>query len=242
MKVPTPKKFGIKKSQLEGVERKLDRTTYLLTHVVPLIVGITGGILLYISVFHKFDPHGIAQHVQQAFVLGSIVVLCIGISMLLFRGANYFYTEYFKRSSDVYKKASGYKNERSVYDFWKLRLDDSYWLYLDGLSVENEILNMYSAMGFSVKSEIPKETIGTDYLLSDESGRTVYMRCNSLESNAGAEFIHDLLNGKTDADEVHIISTRGFNNNLPAQISGKNIKLISAAGLANLANQKSFQK
>ncbi len=240
MKVPTFRKYGITKSQFEGVEKKTKKMNHFITHQVPFVLGLVGGTIIYLSVSKKFSPVGIPQFIQQVFVFGTIVILSIGISMLIFFAVNFCYHTLFKKSSLIYKKSVMYKDDRDNYEFWKLRQDDSYWSYLDSLSVEKAVLYLYTLTGYSIKSEISAEGNHLDYILKNGDKHTIYLRCFStkhpVKSAELDEFIENHPNMRTD--EVHIISVRGFVKNLQTKMYDDKIKLLLPSEMSSMVREQ----
>ena len=228
MKVPTFRKYGITKSQFETLEKKVERVAHYLSHSLPVIIGLIGGIIIYISVSGKFKPVTVFQYIQQVFILASIIIISIGISLLIFMGLKYVYDLFFKRTSDVYKKSMSYKEDRSRYDFWKLRLDDSYWLYLDGLSVEKEIIGLYALLGYSIRSEIKTDSSHLDYILINESGNSIYLRFHPAKPINRVEEINDIIirENEINAGEIHVISLKSYNKSLPGLTKRKKNKIV----------------
>ncbi len=240
MKVPTFRKFGITKSEFEGVEKKTERMNHFLTHQVPFVIGLTGGIIIYLSVSKKFSPVGIPQFIQQIFVFGTIVILSIGISMLIFFAVNYCYHAVFKKSSSTYKKSVLYKDDRDKYEFWKLRMDDTYWSYLDSLSVEKEVLYLYSLAGYSIKSEISADDSHLDYILINGDKNTVYLKCFTVKHQVSTAEIDVFFENHqtTRTDEIHIISVRGFEKNLKTKMYDNKIKLLSPSEVSLMVREQ----
>ena len=106
---------------------------------VWMIFGIIAGIIIYLSISRKFNPSNISGYVQLIFILVTIILLSIGVFMLLFKGLHFLYNIIRQKTSPDYKKAIKYEMDREEYDFWKLRFDEDFWTYMDGLSVEKEI-------------------------------------------------------------------------------------------------------
>ena len=244
MKVPTFQKYGISRSQFEKVENKTRRVTHFLTHQFPMLFGLAAGILIYLSVSKKFSPTGIQHYIQQFFILAAIIVISIGISMLIFKGLNYLYHSVRKKTSPVFQKAIKYEMDKERYDFWKLRFDEEFWGYMDGLSVEKEILNLYKMLGYSLKSEISTRPNRLDYILINHEEHTIYLRCYSSKSIENLSELDDVILKKRQirTDEIHIVSIKGFNKKMRSKFSDPKIKLFSPKEISSIVRNQLEKK
>ena len=241
MKVPTFRKYGITKSQIKNIENRVVKVTHYLTHLIPILIGISGGIILYLTIFRNISPHGVPQYIQRVFVFGTIIIICIGISMMLFKGIYFIYNSIYKKSSDNFKKVKSYTDERDKYEFWKLRMDENYWISLDSLSIENELLKLYSMMGYRMKSEISNSSGHSDYILGNEENRKIYISCYSLKKIQNEADLNEILPDEAlHVDEFHLILVKGYEKNLVHDLTGSKTKLFTPAGAASMINEAVF--
>lgn len=244
MKVPTFRKYGITKSQFKNIENRFAKITHYLTHLLPIIIGIAGGMILYIAIFRNISPHGIPQYVQRVFVLGTVIIICTGISMLLFKGINYLYNSVYQKSSVNFKKAKNYSDERDKYESRKLRMDENYWLYLDGLSVENEILKLYTLMGYTLRSELAMRVNCSNYILGNEINNKIRLCCYFGKKIQNEDELNEITAGcpEIQTDEFHLVSVKGYDKKQLSKTGSSKVRIFAPAEVALMVYETESKK
>ncbi len=72
MKVPTYQKYGLTKKELEHSKSKNSRISSLLTHEIPLVLGIILGVVLWFISYRKLNPSGFLETAWQIFIFGTM--------------------------------------------------------------------------------------------------------------------------------------------------------------------------
>ncbi len=216
MKVPTYNKFGLSKREFENVSYRTRRISNLLTHDIPLILGIVIGMALWIYTYKRLNPSGFLETTSQIFIFGTIGLVCVGIPMLLFKAAERLYFAYIKRNSESYKGAEKYEDAREKYNYWKIRRDESYWKLLDGLSFENETLALLKKTGYTYKTD---ELDGTGIVSKDGEDFHIIFK-TGMDQPKISEI--NLTNEK-----FIIVSTKPFEADFIKQVKNYSVKLIS---------------
>src|SRR5438105_6869699 len=136
MKVPTFQKYGIKKSQVEKSDSRDVKVSHMLSHTLPLYIGISLGVIVYIFYYIKIKPTDFLQIITGIFLFATVGVICVGIPVIIFKFSERIYYKVLNTHSDSYISIQEYKNSREGFEFWKIRTDPGFWNHLDGLSIE----------------------------------------------------------------------------------------------------------
>lgn len=206
----------------------------LLTHEIPLALGVILGIVFWIIRYNEMNPTGFLETAGQIFLFGTMGVVCVGIPMLIFKGIEKLYYVYMGRSSDIYKETLKYEADREKYNYWKIRRDESYWKLLDGLSFEFEVLNVFSQIGYKLVSEISESNTGKKFVLGNDKNEYTLL-CKTRKGDTDFEEymktsdIHN--NGFIN---IIIVSPDNFSNEFISMAREKPIKLISVKELVEL--------
>src|SRR5512141_2271487 len=121
MKVPTYQKYGITKSQLEQFEEKNRKISNLLTHRIPIGLGLFLGAGFYALNYSKFSPSGFLQAAGQIFLFCTIGLVCIAFPLMFFKGVDNFYYKYLKHTNETYRQILKYKKDKEDYEYWHIR-------------------------------------------------------------------------------------------------------------------------
>ncbi len=119
MKVPTYRKYGISKRIFDRTRLRSSRTSFLLTHEIPLAAGVALGIVFWIISFKKLNPAGFLETAGQIFLFGAMGIICVGLPMLIFKGIEKLYYAYLCSRSETYKRTLKYEADRERFDYWK---------------------------------------------------------------------------------------------------------------------------
>lgn len=230
MKVPTYKKYGLSKREFENINSRSRKVSNLLTHDIPLVLGIAFGIALWIFTYRKLNPSGILGTTSQIFVFGTIGLICVGIPMLLFKGAEKLYYAYMKRNSPGFRGAAMYEEDREKYNYWKIRTDESYWRLLDGLSFEKETLAVLKKAGYVLKSQFHEGQLkGSSIIRKDGEDFLLIFRTGQQQAE-----IPDKI-GKTQ--KVMIVFTKPFSPDFIKRSKNYNVRLVSIKELTDLVRK-----
>jgi hypothetical protein len=234
MKVPTYKKYGISKRKLDSVNTRTRKVSNLLTHDIPLILGIIFGIALWIFTYKKLNPSGFLDNVSKIFLFSTIGLICVGIPMLLFKAAEKLYYMYLERNSAAYIGVKKYEDDREKFDYWKIRRDENYWRLLDGLSFEKEMLNVLTKLGFSTKSEIPGSENEMAYVITKD-GEDVLIICNTSKSPEGYSSMETILKEHGHGfSKIMLVSSNPFPQGFEKRTKGFHAELISLKELVDM--------
>jgi hypothetical protein len=227
MKVPTYQKYGLKKSQVEKSDSRDMQVSIMLSHTLPLYLGIGLGILVYIFYYTKTHPTGFLQIITQVFLFATIGVMCVGVPVIIFKLAERFYYNFLSKHSDKYITIQDYKNSREGFEFWKLRQDASFWRYLDGLSVENEVINLYVYQGYEVKHGVVNDA-EYDHVLSRD-GKDYYFAFRTNRIFDDTKDIDRLLaeTERTGCEELIIIASKGISKRAAGYLEDKPAKYLT---------------
>ncbi len=233
MKVPTYKKYGISKKEFDNIKFRSSRISFLLTHEIPLAIGVVLGIIFWIISYKKLNPTGFLETAGQIFLFGTMGIVCVGIPMLIFKGIEKLYYAYLGRSSDSYKGTLKYEADREKFGYWKIRRDESYWKLLDGLSFENEVINVFSKMGYKMKSEIPAGTAGKKYILGNKDEDILLMCKTGKGITDFKKYINDSEINNNRFSKTLIVSPDNFTAEFVNEAKEKSVKLISIKELVD---------
>jgi hypothetical protein len=186
MRFPVYKKYGLTKAKFEKAELRNRSISNLLSHKLPLALGLVLGILFYILIFNRLNHSNIFEIIAQAFLFGTVGVLCVGIPVILFKSVEKLYFRYLKSISREYKNIQMYEKDKERYRYFRVRTDERFWKLLDGLSFEKEVLNIYSRLGYDVKSEMQGNGSKADYLLAGKD-ELFYLRFKARNQRASWE-------------------------------------------------------
>lgn len=227
MKVPTYKKYGLSKREFDDINSRSRKVSNLLTHDIPLFLGIAFGIALWIFTYRKLNPSGFLGTTSQIFVFGTIGLICVGIPMLIFKGAEKLYYSYMKRNSRGFQNAARYEEDREKYDYWRIRRDESYWKLLDGLSFEKETLVVLKKAGYVLKSQFHEGKLkGSSIISKDGEDFILLFRTGQQQTE-----IPDKI-GKTE--KAIIVSSKTFSPEFIKKAKNYNVRLISIKELTDL--------
>jgi hypothetical protein len=234
MKVPTYKKYGISKRKLDSVNSRTRKVSNLLTHDIPLILGITIGIALWIFTYRKLSPSGFLDSVSKVFLFSTIGLICVGIPMLLFKAAEKLYYIYLERNSASYIGVKKYEDDREKFDYWKIRRDENYWRLLDGLSFEKEMMNVLFKLGYSAKSEIKENETGKAYVIT-KNGEDALLLCNTSKAIEGYSSMETLLKEQSEKfSKILLVSSNPFPPGFEKRTKGYQVDLISLKELVEM--------
>jgi hypothetical protein len=233
MKVPTYRKYGISKRKLDGVNSRTRKVSNLLTHDIPLILGIVIGIALWVFTYKRINPSGFLDNVSKIFLFSTIGLICVGIPMLLFKAAEKLYYMYLERNSKTYMGVRKYEEDREKFDYWKIRRDENYWRLLDGLSFENEMMNVLFKLGYIAKSEIYGNENDKAYIITKD-GEDTLLICNTSKANEGYSFMESFIkeHGK-EFSGIMLVSSSPFPAGFEKKIKGY-AQLISLKELVDM--------
>src|SRR5205085_5414832 len=102
MKVPTYQKYGLKKAQVEKSDSRDVKISHMLSHTLPLYLGIAFGIIVYIFYYIKVRPTDFLQIITQIFLFATVGVLCVGIPVIIFKVSEKIYYKTMNTHSDQY--------------------------------------------------------------------------------------------------------------------------------------------
>lgn len=176
MKVPTFRKFGFKKSEMESMERKNLTISQLLGHELPLGIGAVIGLIIYAINFKTMNPTGVMEIVGQLFIFGSVGLIAVGIPMVAFHYINKWYYKYLEKHNPQYQQIQKFKAARVDFDHWKLRTDENFWKHLDGMSVEMELRKLYGKLGYTIHEAVKISNSRDDSIMVMEN-EEIYLRC-----------------------------------------------------------------
>lgn len=241
MKVPTYQKYGITKKEFENTKSKNSRISFLLTHEIPLVLGIIVGVVFWFISYRKLNPSGFFETAWQIFIFGTMGMMCIGIPMLIFKGLEKLYYMYLRSRSQQYNSILKYESDREKFDFWKIRRDESYWKLLDGSSFENEVLSVFSKLGYEFESEhteIPSfQEDGISkrkFILHNNDEKYLLICRTSRNGNDFHEYAKIINENNIGADKIIIVSPYDFPNEFVNQTSQKPVKLMPLKELVEL--------
>jgi hypothetical protein len=228
MKVPTYSKYGLKKIDIEHSDLRDRKVTHLLTHTLPLIVGGILGVVVFFIYFFKSGQSGVLQVFYQVFLFGTIGVICVGLPMAFFVLAERGYFFFISKGNKKYKTILAYKDDRAGYDFWKVRMDESFWGMLDGLSIEREVINLYMHLGYELKTEFETADGEHDHVLGKD-GKTIYLDFRTDNKVEDENYIKLLLENKdkAGANELKVLSKYGFSKQIIEFVKGKPVELLT---------------
>ena len=235
MKVPTYRKYGLSKRKFDRVNDRSRRISDLLSHDIPLVLGIAVGIALWIYTYKRLNPSGVLETASQIFLFGTIGLICVGIPMLIFRSVEKLYHYYMRRNSQEYIGAKMYEDDRETYSRWKIRRDENYWRLLDGLSFEKEMLGVFSKTGYEVNSEIRGDNSIGVYSLS-RNGEKLILLCWTGKSNLEFPSVETILNeNRNKFTEAILVSSGSFSSEFVNKSREYPLKLITLKDLVELA-------
>ena len=228
MKVPTYSKYGLKKFEIEEADEHDRKVTHLLTHTLPLLAGGALGILVFFIYFFKSGQATVFQVFYQAFLFGTIGIVCVGIPMAFFVIAERLYFHYRSKNNSKYRTIQDYKDDRDSYDFWKIRMDESFWRMLDGLSIEKEVINIFMHKGYALKNEFETEDGEHDHLL-EKDGKLMYLDFKTDRVIESIEYINTLIanKAKSGADTLVIFSKFGFAKKVKEMAIDKSVEMLT---------------
>ncbi len=233
MKVPTYQKYGLTKKEYENSKSKNSRISFLLTHEIPLVLGIILGVVFWFISYRKLNPSGFFETAWQIFIFGTMGMLCIGIPMLIFKGIEKLYYAYLGSKSQQYNSIIKYELDREKFDFWKIRRDESYWKLLDGSSFENEVLSVFSKLGYEFNSEHVSQSGKRKFLLHN-NGEKYILICRTSRNGTDFKEYEGIINDYGDADNIIIVSPYDFPKEFINLTVNKSLKLISVKELVEL--------
>jgi len=234
MKVPTYRKYGLSKKKFDNIKFRNSRISFLLTHEIPLALGVILGIAFWIISYKKLNPSGFLETAGQIFLFGTMGIVCVGIPMLIFKGIEKLYYVYLGNSSEIYKGTLKYEADRERFDYWKIRRDESYWKLIDGLSFEYEVLNVFSRLGYELKSEIPEGTEGKKFVMGNNNEEYLLL-CKTRKGRTDfAEFMKTSEVQNHNINKTIIVSPDTFTKEFVEDARGKPVKLVSAKELVEL--------
>jgi hypothetical protein len=236
MKVPTYSKYGLKKTRVEKREERKRIITHTLTHSIPFVLGAAGGIIVYFIIHKGSYPETFTEFIGRLFIFATSGVLCIGILMLVFKLLDNLFTALELKRSEELKCIQKYKSDREEYEYRKIRTEESFWKLIDGLSVENELLNVFRQYGFlitPIKDAIDKGR--NDYFLTN-SQRNIYFRCNTSKVIDNTIHINEILKllNNSAASEAILFSTLPYNKEQLKKTQGKSLQLMSVKDVTEL--------
>lgn len=236
MKVPTYTKYGLKKARVEKREERKRKYSHLLTHSIPFVLGAAGGVVVYFIIHKDSYPATFIEFIGRIFIFATSGVFCIGILMLFFKLVENFYNSMEIKRSEEARRIQKYRGDREEYEYRKIRTEESFWKLMDGLSVENEMLNVFRQYGFLVTPV--KESLGnrkSDYFLTN-SQRNIYFRCNTSKFADNGAYIEEILNILNDsvASEAILFSSVPFKGEHIKKSHGKSLQLMTVKDVTEL--------
>jgi len=235
MKVPTYKKYGLSKREYERVNDRSRKVSNLLTHDIPLVLGIAVGIALWIFTYKRLNPTGVLETASQIFIFGTIGLICVGIPMLVFKSIEWVYRYYMGKNSSGYIGAKKYEDDREIYSRWKIRRDENFWRLLDGLSFEKEMLKVFSKTGYQIKSEIPEGDAISVYSINKDSIDFILL-CWTGKSDLEFSIVENILDdNKNKFTEAILVSSGSFTSAFINKSKEYPLKLITLKELVDLA-------
>ena len=228
MKVPTYQKYGLKKSQVAMRDSKDIKVSHMLSHTLPLYLGISLGVLVYIFYFIKVKPTDFLQIVTEIFLFATVGVICVGIPVIIFKVSEKIYYKILNKHSDSYISIREYKNSRDTFEFWKIRMDAGFWNHLDGLSIENEIINLFKYEGYKQVNDKSVLLNRYDHILSSEDKNYYFaFRTNKIydDINEVEKMLEN--NIKNGMEELIIIAPKGVTKEVINFLQGKPAKYFS---------------
>ncbi|MCC6866515.1 MAG: hypothetical protein IT280_10195 [Ignavibacteria bacterium] len=237
MKVPTFQKFGITKARISTVENRDKKISDILTHHLTIGIGLAFGLVLYIIYFAKVQPESFIQIVVQIFLFGSIGIICVGIPALLFKLAEMFYFKHIKTRTSDYYAIESYTADRENYDFWKLRMDFSFWNKLDGLSFEKEVMNLYLHLGYTENAELNNSDIENERVLCYSEKLYYFTFYTKITEFKESIEIDNLLERMQNAgcNELNIYSQKGFSKKINEYSKDNPVNLFDINGIIKVA-------
>jgi len=235
MKVPTYQKYGLKKSQVEMRDSKDIKVSHMLSHTLPLYIGIGLGLLVYVFYYIKVQPTSVFQIITELFLFATVGVICVGLPVIIFKLSEKLYYKVLNTHSDNYINIREYKNSRDSFEFWKIRMDSVFWNHLDGLSIENEIINLFKYEGYKEIKDESTLLNRYDHILSREAQNYYFaFRTNKVYDDINE--INKLLenNIKIGAIELIIVAPKGVTKEVTEYLQDKPAKYLSVKGIIAL--------
>ncbi len=234
MKVPTYQKYGLTKSQLEKFEQRNRKVTQMLTHQIPLGIGLIIGIIVYILNYNKFNPTTLMQVLGQVFLFASLGVVCLGLPLMFFKIVDGWYYAFLEKTNQTYRKILQYQKDKEKFEYWHIRTDDKFWNLIDGRTFENEVINIYASLGFVIKSEMTDDDNMTKYILSKD-GKDYYLKCITnklIDDVSEAEKLTNVHN--TNFSEIIIVMKKGYSRAVFEKLNIGKVKIFSVKDIVNL--------
>ncbi len=116
------------------------------------------------------------------------------------------------------------------------RKQEQYWKSLGGIEFEQELGNLYRAIGYHVQSTPVSGDQGVDLILRKD-GKTTVVQCKAQKRPASPAVIRDLYGSMHHfkGDNAILACTGGFSDNVIKFARDKPITLISARDIARMA-------
>jgi hypothetical protein len=234
LKVPTYQKYGLTKSQLEKFEEKNRKVTQLLTHQIPLALGLLIGILIYVLNYRKFNPDTIMKVLGQVFLFASLGVICLGLPLMFFKIVDSWYYTFLEKTNSTYRKILQYQKDKEKFEYWHIRTDEKFWNLVDGRTFEKEVVNIYVNLGYEIKSEMLDAENITEYILRKNS-KDYYLKCitnKKIDDIAEAEKLTNVYN--TNFAEIIIVLKKGYSKEVYEKLNIGKVKILSVKDVVNL--------
>ena len=112
-----------------------------------------------------------------------------------------------------------------------------HWLSLGGLELEDEMVALCSRLGYRVETTPLSGDGGVDLILRNNSGKKVVVQCKSYKSPVGPAVARELYGSMMHfgADRAVLVCPAGFTRGAVEFVRGKEIDLVSASKLIDLA-------
>ena len=113
----------------------------------------------------------------------------------------------------------------------------NHWLSLGGLELEDEMVALCSRLGYRVETTPLSGDGGVDLILRNNSGKKVVVQCKSYKSPVGPAAARELYGSMMHfgADRAVLVCPAGFTRGAVEFVRGKEIDLVSASKLIDLA-------
>lgn len=216
MKKPVPEDFCLTTEEYERVRAHPMPWEFqrgLFTFAIAVIVGI-----------FAYLPE---RDAATAIGVGWLVFLAVGI-------ASYPLFQRLVWRHPLYSKAKLYTDALQVYQ----QTLEEYWMSLKGVLFEDKLGRLYRKLGYHVEMTSVSNDKGIDLILKKD-GKSIIVQCkghkNPVGPSVARELYGTLVAHKYLADSAVLACPSGFTKGVRMFVVGKNIQLVSAAELIEMA-------